>query len=62
MDHTYKSDKPYATLMRGRPDDPKSHQHIAVYSKAELEAFRKKGWLHSKEFLLRVGRARGESD
>lgn len=57
---SYCSDKPYATLMKGRPDEPDSHQHIAVYSKDEFQTFRQKGWLPSVEFMERVDRARGK--
>lgn len=58
MNHTYNPDTPYATLMRGRPDEPDSHQHVAAYSKSEYEALRKQGWLKPVEFMERVDRAR----
>jgi hypothetical protein len=57
MNHTYNPSTPYATLMRGRPDEPDSHQHIAVYSKHEYETFIRKGWVKSMEFMARVERA-----
>lgn len=57
MNSTYNSSKPYATLMKGRPDEPNSHQHLAVYSKDEYQQFRRKGWIKSVEFMDRVERA-----
>lgn len=58
MQQTYNTSRPYATLMKGRPDEPDSHQHVAVYSKEECQQFRQKGWLSCMEFLERVDRAR----
>lgn len=57
MQHTYNPARPYATLMRGRPDEPDSHQHIAVYSKEEFLKYRRYGWQTAKDFMARVERA-----
>ncbi len=57
MDYTYNSSRPYATLMRGRPDEPDSHQHLAVYSRDEFVKYRHAGWITSKDFMARVDRA-----
>jgi len=57
IDHTYKSQEPYAILMSGRPEESSSHKAIAVYSRDEYDAFRKKGWKDSREFTLMATRA-----
>lgn len=57
MNHTYNPDTPYATLMTGRPEEPDSHQHIAVYSQAEYERYRQRGWKPAKEFTEMARRA-----
>lgn len=57
ISHTYNPDRPYAELMTGRPEEPDSHRCIAVYSKAEYDAFRAKGWRPSKEFTEMARRA-----
>lgn len=57
INHTYNNQEPYAVLMTGRADEPSSHRAIAVYSKEEYEAYRKKGWKTSKEFTLMSTRA-----
>ena len=49
--------RPYAILMKGRADEPASHQEIAVYSKQELDAYRQKGWKTAQAFLDMVNRA-----
>lgn len=56
--HTYNPQKPYAELMRGRPDEPDSWQSIGVYSKAEHDEFRAKGWQPARTFMERADRAR----
>ena len=58
ISHNYNPKKPFAVLMRGRPDEPDSWQSIGVYSKAELEEYRAKGWQHDKVFMERADRAR----
>lgn len=54
---TYNPDTPYGELMTGRPEDPDSHRRIAVYSKAEWEHFRAKGWKPATEFTEMARRA-----
>jgi len=56
--HTFSTNKLYAILMKGRADESPSHQSLAVYSKAEQEAYRKKGWKPAREFMEMVDRAR----
>lgn len=57
ISNTYNPDTPYAELMTGRPDEPDTHRSIAVYSKAEYDAFRAKGWKPAKEFTEMARRA-----
>lgn len=57
MNTTYNSATPYAILCSGRPEDHESHKAIAVYSKAEYDTFRGKGWLTEREFTTRTRRA-----
>lgn len=57
MNHTYNPNTPYATLMTGRPEEPASHRHIAVYSKADYDLYRRKGWKPSREFTEMCNRA-----
>ena len=56
--HTYNPRKPYAILMRGRPDEADSHQSLAVYSPDEFTEYRAKGWIRDRDFMERVDRAR----
>lgn len=58
LSHTYNPRKPFGILMRGRPDEPDSHEAIAVYSKEEWDTYRGKGWQRDKDFMERVDRAR----
>lgn len=58
ISNTYNPSKPYATLTKGRPDEPESWQSIAVYSKAEEQEWRSKGWKPTAEFMRSVDRAR----
>ncbi|MDE2102357.1 MAG: hypothetical protein KGL39_34240 [Patescibacteria group bacterium] len=58
VEHGYSTRKQYAWLMRGRPDEPASHQSLAVYSKAEHDEFRRRGWKPAREFMDMVDRAR----
>jgi hypothetical protein len=57
MDRTYNPNKPFAILMNGRPEDPDSHQSIAVYTPEEHQEYRKKGWKPAKEFTSMSVRA-----
>lgn len=57
MNCTYNPTTPYATMMKGRPDEPASHQHVAVYSKDEYTQFRQRGWKPAKEFTEMCHRA-----
>lgn len=56
--HTFKLGKPYAMLMKGRPDESDSHRSIGVYSKSEHDEYRAKGWKPAREFMEMVDRAR----
>ena len=58
LSQTYNPRKPYAILMRGRPDESDTHQSIAVYSREEFAEFRAKGWQRDRDFMERVDRAR----
>lgn len=58
MNHTVNRAKPYAMLMKGRPDESLSHQSIAVYSPQEQAEYRAKGWKPAREFMEMVHRAR----
>lgn len=55
---SFSTQKVYAMLMKGRPDESASHQSLGVYSKHEYEAYRAKGWKPAREFLEMVDRAR----
>jgi hypothetical protein len=55
---TYNPAKPYAMLMRGRPDEPDSWRSLAVYSKSEFKEFRQHGWQPAIVFMERADRAR----
>ena len=50
--------KVYAILMKGRPDESDSHQSLAVYSKDEYDRYRSRGWKPAREFHEMVDRAR----
>lgn len=43
--------------MKGRPDEPRSHEQIAVYSREEYDAFRSRGWKPVLEFQEMIRRA-----
>lgn len=58
MEHTYSTRKPYAILMKGRPDEADSHQSIGVYDADELRVYRARGWKPAREFMEMVDRAR----
>ena len=58
ISNNYNPKKPLAMLMRGRPDESDSWQSIGVYSKAELDEYRAKGWQPSTTFMERADRAR----
>lgn len=58
ISHTFSTAKPYAMLMKGRADESLSHQSLAVYSKAEEQEYRQKGWKPAREFMAMVDRAR----
>jgi hypothetical protein len=58
LSHTYNPAKPFATLMKGRPDETDSWQQIAVYSRQEYQEYRAKGWKPTNEFMASVDRAR----
>jgi hypothetical protein len=47
----------YARLMKGRPEEPLSHQQIAVYSRDEYDAMRAHGWKPVLEFQEMIRRA-----
>jgi len=54
----FSTGKPYAIVMKGRPDESDSHQSLAVYSKDEYELYRSRGWKPAREFHEMVDRAR----
>ena len=56
--HTFNPKRPYAMLMKGRPDESLSWQSIGVYSKAEYDEYRAKGWKPAQDFMERADRAR----
>ena len=56
--HTFNPAKPYAMLMKGRPEESLSHQSLAVYSQTEYQQARAKGWKPAHVFLEMVDRAR----
>lgn len=58
INHTVNTAKPYAILMKGRPDESLSHQSLAVYSQSEYDEYRAHGWKPAQDFLERVDRAR----
>jgi hypothetical protein len=58
INHTYNPTKPYAELMKGRPEESASWQSIAVYSRAEYDEFRGRGWKPAREFMNSADRAR----
>lgn len=58
IDSTFRPGKPYAMLMKGRPDESLSHQNLGVYSKSEYDEYRAKGWKPAREFMEMVDRAR----
>lgn len=58
INRTYNQRKPYAMLMKGRPEESVSWETIAVYSKDEYHVFRQKGWKPAVEFMEMADRAR----
>lgn len=58
INRAFTTDKPYAMLMKGRPDESESHKSIGVYSRQEYDFFRSKGWKPAREFMEMVDRAR----
>lgn len=62
ISHNYNPTKPYATLMKGRYDEPDSWQSIAVYSKEEEKEFLAKGFKPTLAFMSNVDRARGRDN
>ena len=54
----FTTNKTYAIVMKGRPDESDSHQSLAVYSKDEYERYRSRGWKTAREFHEMVDRAR----
>ncbi|NJN35965.1 MAG: hypothetical protein HC794_01590 [Nitrospiraceae bacterium] len=58
IERTFSTRKLYAMLMKGRPDEPDSHQSIGVYDAKELQEYRARGWKPAREFMEMVDRAR----
>lgn len=62
ISHNFKPTQPYATLMKGRYDEPDSWVSIAVYSKDEEAEYRGKGFKPTSAFMSNVDRARGRDN